>query len=62
MILYDALHGFMTGRGTVIATLEANMDQHLAGIAHKPLLQVFLDVIKAYEYLDRGRCMDILLG
>ena len=60
--LHYALHGFRAGRGTGTATLEAKLAQNLAGIAHEPLFQVLLDVRKAYDSLDRGRCMDILKG
>ena len=34
----------------------------LAGIAQKPMSQVFLDVRKSFDPLDRGWCMDILMG
>ena len=60
--LHDALRGLSSGRGTGTATLEEKLAQQLAGIAHEPLFQVFLDVRKAYDYPDRGRCMDILWG
>ena len=62
MILHDAMPGFRAGRGTGIATLEAKLFQKLAGVSHKPLFQVFLYVRKAYDSLDRGRCMEILRG
>ena len=32
----------------------------MAGIAHKLLLQVFLDMRKSYDLLDRGVCLEIL--
>ena len=38
------------------------MTQKLAGIVHEPLFQVFLDMRNAYDYLDRGWCMDTLRG
>ena len=38
------------------------MAQKLAGIAHEALFQVFIDVRKAYDSLDRGWCMDIIGG
>ena len=60
--LHNALHGFRHGRGTGTATTEENMAQQLAGIYHEPLLQVFIDVHKAYEYLDIGICMEIRRG
>ena len=42
------------GQGTEMAPMEANFDQQLVGLAHKPLFQVFLDFRKAYDSLDRG--------
>ena len=52
VVLHDTFHGFRTGRGTGTAMLEANLAQHLARLAHKPIFQVFLDVRKAYNSLD----------
>ena len=60
MELHDTLHGFRAGRGMGTETLEANLAQQLTGIAHKPPFKVFFDVCKVYNYLDRGRCMEIL--
>ena len=62
VVLYDALHGFREGHGTGMATLEANLEQYLSGFAHEPLFQVFLDFLKAYNLLERGRCLEILRG
>ena len=42
--------------------MEANMAQQLAGRAHEPLFRVFIDVRKAYDSVDRERCMEILRG
>ena len=42
--------------------MEAKLEQQLVGIVHEPLFQVFIGVRKAYESLDRGRCMEILRG
>ena len=47
VVLHNALHGFRTGREMWTATLESKLDQQLAGLAHEPLFQVFLDVQKA---------------
>ena len=60
MTLHDALHGLRAGRGTGTSILEAKLTQQLAGIAHRPLFQVFLDVQKVYDSLNRGHCMEIL--
>ena len=48
--------------GTGTETLEANLDQKLAGLCHEPLLDVLLDVRKSYNSLERERCMEILRG
>ena len=58
--LYNAVHGFMTGRGTGTATLEEKLVQKLAGLAHELLFQVLLNGQKAYDSLDRGWRMEIL--
>ena len=46
-----------TQRGMGGATLEAKLAQQLAGLAHEPLFQMFLDVRKVYESLDRVKCI-----
>ena len=43
-------------------TLEEKLAQQLMGMAHEPLLHVFLDMRKAYDSLDRSWCMEILRG
>ena len=64
VVLHDALRGFIEGRGMGMetATLKAKLDQQLAGLAHDPLFQVFLDVRKAYDSLDQERCLELLRG
>ena len=61
-MLHDTLHGFRIWRGTETATLEAKLAHQMAGLAHKPLFQVFLDVRKAYNSLDKERCLELLSG
>ena len=62
MNLHHALDGFKARRGTRTATLEEKLAQQLAGITHKPLFQMFLDVRKEYDSLNRGLCMEIMRG
>ena len=50
---YDVLHSFQAGRGTGTATLEANFLQQLTAIREEILYKVFLDLLKAYDSLDR---------
>ena len=42
--------------------MEANLDQKLADMCHDTLFQVFLYAQKAYNSLDRGRCINIMKG
>ena len=60
--LHDALHGFRKVSGLGTATVETKLAQQLSVICHEPLFQVFLNVKKAYDPLDRTRCMEILWG
>jgi hypothetical protein len=60
--LHDCLHGFLPGRGTGTATLEAKLTQQLTYLEQTPLYSIFIDLKKAYDSVDRGRCLDILTG
>ena len=60
--LHGTIHGSRAGRGTGTETLEEKLAHQLAGIAHESLFQISLGVRKAYDSLDRGRCMEILQG
>ena len=59
---HDVLHGFRAGHGTGTATLEAKLIQQLASMSEEVLYVIFLDLTKAYDALDRCRCLDILEG
>ena len=59
---HDFLHGFRAGRGTGTATLEAKLLQQLVALREEVLSVIFLDLHKAYDALDRSRCLEILEG
>ena len=59
---HDVLHGFWAGRGTGTTTLEANLIQQLEAMREEVLYVIFLDLTKAYNALDRSRCLKILEG
>ena len=59
---HDFDHGFWSGRGTGTATLEAKLLQQLADLRKEVLYVILLDLHKAYDALDRSRCLDILEG
>ena len=59
---HDFLHRFRAGRGTGTATLDAKLLQKLAALREEVLYMIFMNMHKAYDDLDRSRCLDILGG
>jgi hypothetical protein len=59
---HDCLHGFLKGRCTGTATIEAKLAQQLASIEQEALYSTFIDLRKAYDAMDRERCLEILKG
>ena len=57
---HDSLHGFRAGRGTGTATLEVKLLQQFSALREAVLHTIFLDLHKAYNALDRSRCLEIL--
>jgi len=57
---HDCLHGFLAGKGTGTATIEAKLSQQLAYIEQQPLYGVYIDLRKAYDAMDRDRCVLIM--
>ena len=60
--LHDTLHGLRKRRGTGTATLEANPEKQLVRLDQGNNFQVFLDVCKDYNSLNRGILLEILRG
>ncbi len=60
--LHDCLHGGLPRRGMGTAIMEVKLQQQLAWVDQEPLYQIYLDLRKAYDALDRGRCLEILAG
>ena len=60
--LHDCLHGFISGRGTGTATLEAKLAQQLVFIEQGALYKIFFDLSKTYSTMDRQRALEILAG
>ena len=54
---HDFLQGFRVGHGTGTATLEAKLLQQLATLREEVLYVIFLYLHKAYDALDRSRCL-----
>jgi hypothetical protein len=60
--LHDCLHGCRANRGTGTAVIKAKMAQQLSYLELKPFYGVFLDLKKAFDLMDRERCIMILEG
>ena len=58
--VHNTLHGFIEKRGCGTGIMEAKLLQQLAFIEQCPLYGVFLDLRKAYDAMDRSRCLLIL--
>ncbi len=59
---HPCLHGGLPKRGTGMATNEAKLAQQLAWMGQEPLYQVFVNLRKAYDYLDQEQCLAIMTG
>ena len=57
---HDTLHGFKKHRGCGTAILECRLEQERALYMDKTLFQVFLDLTKAHDTLDRKWTLKIL--
>ncbi len=60
--LHDCLHGGLPHRGMGTAIIEVKLQQQLAWVDQEPLYQIYLDLRKADDALDWGRCLNILTG
>ena len=58
--LHDALHGFRPGRGCSTATMEVKLAAQLGSLEQTPFFGIFVDLRKAYDAMDRDRCLKIL--
>ena len=60
--LHESLHGCRNKRGTGTAVIEAKLAQQLAHLEQTPFYGIFLDLKKAFDAMDRERCLEILRG
>ena len=55
---HDFFHGLWEGRGTGTATLKAKLIQQIAALREEVLYMILLELHKAYNALDRSRCLE----
>jgi len=60
--LHNSLHGCRNGWGTGTAVIEAKLLQQLAHIEQTPFYGVFINLKKAFDSMDRERCLLLLEG
>ena len=58
---HDTLHILCTGRSMGIDSLKAKLIHHLMAMRYEVLHDIYLDIHKAYDALDCGGCLDILV-
>ena len=56
------LYGFLLGRGAGTSSRESKLLQKLMEIMEEVLYKLFLNLRKAYNALNKKRCLVILLG
>ena len=59
---HDCLHGFLKECAKGTATIEAKLAQQLAYLEQEALHTTFIDLHKAYDAMDRERCLKLLKG
>ena len=60
--LHNCLHSGLPCRATGTALMEVKLNQQLAWLDQALLYQIYLDLKKAYDTLDRTQCLEILAG
>jgi hypothetical protein len=61
IVLHDSVHSCHNRRGTGTAVIEAKLTQQLAHIKQCPFYGVFVDLTKAFDAMDRERCLQLIL-
>ena len=60
--LRNSLHGCRNGRGTGTVVMEAKLTQQLAHIEQPSFYGAFINLKKAFDVIDRERCLLLLEG
>jgi hypothetical protein len=60
IVLHDSLHGCLALQGMGTGIIEAKLAQQLAHLEQRPFFGIFIDLRKAFDTMDHGRCLEIL--
>jgi hypothetical protein len=61
IVLHNSLHGCLALQGTGTRIIEAKLAQQLTHLEQMPFFGVFIDLQKAFDAMDRGCCLEILV-
>ena len=59
---HEILHGLLTSWKKWIDSLKSKTPQHMMKIREEVLYNLFLDLQKVYDALNRQRCIEFLIG
>ena len=62
IVFHDVIHGFRIRCGAGTASLEAKLLQHLTSMREVVIHDIFMDLLKVYDDLDREKYLNILVG
>ena len=60
--LHESIHGYRNGRGSGTVIIAAKLAQQLAHLEQRLFFGIFLDLKKAFDAMDRERCLLVLKG
>jgi hypothetical protein len=60
IVLHDSLHGCLALQGMGTGIIEAKLAQQLAHLEQMPYFGVFINLRKAFDAMNCGRCLEIL--
>jgi hypothetical protein len=60
ILLLNSLHGCFALQGTGTGIIEAKLAQQLAHLEQTPFFGVFINLLKAFDAMDCGGCLEIL--
>ncbi len=60
IVLHNSLHWCFASQGMGTGIIEAKLAQQLKHLEHTPFFDVFINLQKAFDAMDCGRCLEIL--
>jgi hypothetical protein len=61
IVLHNILHGCLALQGTRTGIIEAKLAQQFAHLGQTPFFGIFIDLQKAFDAMNQGRCLKILV-